>query len=279
MYEAWVGALGYALAAGDYEDYPSAERRGYAESLLCTGCQQPAYFIRQARNGRAACFGARPHLDGCEMASTITDDGGAAALPTDEPRVAAGDELVLRSVEASVGTVRHVRHDPQATAGDGRARRYIAQGVGGTSTPSMGLNVLLRRLVREPSFRDSRAMLVLPDGTRGSIRSYCVEVIDADLSYWNKRRLYWGTIRYPNVDDDGGAWLSLGRRGSAVLRLNPATVDELLERHDVDDLEELQGAAFVVYAPLRKATRSDRLLLFVDDLDWFALRLPDGDPI
>jgi hypothetical protein len=279
VYEAWVGALGDAVAASDYEDYSSAERRGFAESLLCTGCEQPAYFIRQARNGRVACFGARPHLEGCEMASTITEDGGTASLPTEEPRVASGDEFVLRSVVSAGATVRHVRHDPRAADGDGQARQYTARGVGGTSTPSMGLGVLLRRLVREPGFRKSRAMLVLPNGSRESITTICVEAFDADLGFRNKWRLYWGTIRYPNVDGEGGAWLNLGRRGSAVLRLEPATVEELLLRHGVDDLEDLQGAAFVVFTPLRSATRTGRLVLFVNDLDWFALRLPDEDPI
>jgi len=274
-----VGALGHAVAASDYEDIPAPVRRSYAESLLCPGCDQPAYFIREARNGRAACFGARPHVEGCEMASTITDDGGTAALPTEEPRVAAGDEFVLRPVEAAGAAVRHVRHDPEAPGGDGRARRYTARGAGGTSTPSMGLGVLLRRLVREPSFRESRAMLVLPDNTRGSIRDSCVEAVDADLGMRNERRLYWGTIRYPNEGDDGGAWLSLGRRGSAVLRLDPSTVEELLDRHGIDDLEDLQGASFVAYVPLRLAVKTGRLVLFVQDLDWFALRLPDEDPI
>jgi hypothetical protein len=143
----------------------------------------------------------------------------------------------------------------------------------------MALGSLLRRLVRDPEFRRSEATLVLPDDTRGPVRTVCVQAVAADLRWQNRKKLYWGTVRYAHDDGAGGAWLNLGRRGSASLRLAPDIVGSLLERHDADDLEQLQGASFVGYLPLRKSTTSDRLFLFVTDLDWFALRMPDEDPI
>jgi len=277
MYEARVGALGEAVAADVYETFTASIRRSYADSLTCTGCAQPAYFIRRARNGRAACFGARPHLDGCEMASMSSEDGGSGALAEDEPRLTSKDEFVLRPMKARA--VRHVAHVAGGTDADGRGRRYTGAGYGGTSRPSMGLGVLLRRLVREPSFRDSKAKLVLPDDTRGTIRKYCVEVIDADLTFADRRRLYWGTIRYANDDGSGGVWLNLGRRGAPALHLEAEVLEELSVRHDIEEIEELQGSAFMGYLYLRKARASDRLFLFPEDLNWFALRLPDEDPI
>ena len=33
--------------------------------LECPTCHAPAFFRKAARNGQAACFGARPHNDGC----------------------------------------------------------------------------------------------------------------------------------------------------------------------------------------------------------------------
>jgi hypothetical protein len=72
MREARVAILGRAMPAEEYEALAPERRRDYAESLTCTGCGQPAYFIRRARNGRAACFGARPHLDGWGRVRTET---------------------------------------------------------------------------------------------------------------------------------------------------------------------------------------------------------------
>ena len=142
----------------------------------------------------------------------------------------------------------------------------------------MGLDTLLRRLVRTPAFRDSTATLLLPDAPRGTIRTLCVEAMDADLSLQNRRRLFWGTIRYAHNDEDG-VWFNLGRKGAPTLRLKAEVLAALLARHGVVDAEELQGASFLAFVFLRKARASERLFLFIDELDWFALRLPDQDPI
>jgi len=282
MYEAWVGAMGRVVLASEYEGLSSDERWSCAESLSCTACEQPAYFIRRARNGRAACFGARPHVEGCELASTLTEDGGGGYLPSEEARWTSDDEFVLRSIRASHAAIRHMVHDSSgAIDPDGRARRYTQHGRGSDAHASIGMEVVLRRLIREPSFRKSRARLVLPGAESRTIRTACIEVIDAGPSRKNQWRLYWGTIRYANFDDrDGGCWLNLGRRGAPTLHLTSADLETVLERHKLDDPEELQGASFLYFGPLREATkRPGRMYVFADDLDWLAIRMPDEDPI
>lgn len=282
MYEAWVGDLSRAVPASDYERFSPEERWSLAESLSCTSCAQPAYFIRRARNGRAACFGARPHLVGCALASMLTEDGGSGFLPSDEPRLTADDEFVLRSVRASHRTIRHVAHDPSGNVSvDGRARRFSQSGSGAEARASIGIEVVLRRLVREPSFRTSRAKLILPGDQLRTIRTACVEAIHASVNRKNQWRLYWGTIRYANIDArDGGCWLNLGRSGAPILHLAATDLDAVLDTHELDDPEDLQGASFLYFGPMRESTRSPgRMLLFADDLDWLALRMPDEDSI
>jgi hypothetical protein len=269
MDEARITGLSATVTAADYEQYTPELRRDYAETLACPACGQPAYFIRQSSNGRAACFGARPHTPGCTLATTVAGD--------DEPRLTARDEFVLTPADTNTADdpISTDSHTSEAAAGGpSRARPRRS----GASRPALGLSMLLRRLVREPAFRDSPATIVLPDGTRDSIATLCVETSGADLTLHNQRRLYWGTIRYTHPDDDG-AWFNLGRRGAPALRLKTPTVTNLLTRHQVDSSEGLQGASFLAWAFLRKSKISDRLYLFVDDLDWFALRLPGEDPL
>lgn len=276
MYEAHCGGLGGIVTADQYAALSSPERASYRDSLSCTSCEQPAYFIRRARNGRAACFGARPHLENCQLAATLTDDRGSGRLPEDEPRFNRGDELVLQS--ARPRAIPHVRHNPGGDPHTGVGRRYTGIGGARAARSNMGLPTLLRRLVREPDFAENRAMLVMPDDTRMSIRKMCVAVIDADTRFRDRKRIYWGTIRYVSEDDDG-AWLNLGRAGAPALRLSGVFLDALMTQYGVDDVEDLQGAAFIFYGHLRQSRTSDRMFLFPDDLDWFALRLPDEDPI
>ncbi|TFC48930.1 hypothetical protein [Cryobacterium shii] len=109
-----------------------------------------------------------------------------------------------------------------------------------------------------------------------SIASLCVASTDVEEKHSGRRRLYWGTIRYVN-EDETGAWFNLGWRRAPSLRVAPEFLAELMEAKGIDDAEDLQGAAFLYYGPLRQARTSGRLLLFPNDLDWFTLRLADED--
>ena len=267
MDEARVGALNATVPATVYEDYHPAARQSYADSLSCPGCGQPAYFIRTASNGRAACFGARPHSLDCPLATTTGDD---------EPALTGRDVLVIQPVTGPTAAAPATdKTDPLAVAG---SSPRTPTRTGASRRRSLGLDTLLRRLIRTPAFRDSDATLVLPGADRGSIRTLCVEAIDVDLSLQNQRRLYWGTIRYAHSDEDG-VWFNLGRTGAPTLRLKTDVLTALLDRHGVAEAEDLQGASFLAHVFLRKARTSEKMLLFIDDLDWFSLRLPDQDPI
>jgi hypothetical protein len=266
MDEARVGVLGRTVPATEFEQYPAALRLEYADSLSCPSCQQPAYFIRQARTGRAACFGARPHTDGCPLATTTTDD---------DPRVADDAIFLLQPMSSNrPHPARGGNDTPQERVQD--AARRSSRTSRSTRHPSMGLGALLKRLIRDPTFRDSVATLVLPDNTRGSIAEVCVEATTTDLSHQNRPGLYWGTIRYAHPDDTG-AWFNLGRRGAPALRLSTQTVTALLTRHNVDDVDDLQGASFITSTRPRKGKTRDRLYFFIADLEWFALRLAEDD--
>ena len=272
MYEAFCGDIGSVVLASDYADFSAGERASYRDSLSCTSCSKPAYFIRRARNGRAACFGARPHGDDCELAAALTDDRGSGYLPSDEPVFNRSDELLLQP--ARVRAVSHARHAPGGEPREGSARRFVGPGGTRGARSNLGLKTLLRRLVRERSFAANRAMIVLPDNTRMSIAALCVAAFDAEDRH--NGRLYWGTIRYVNEDEDG-AWFNLGWRGAPSVRVDSEFLAELMAEKDLDDAEDLQGAAFLYYGPMRKANASGRLLLFPKDLDWFTLRLADED--
>ena len=65
MEEAKSRTTGSVWDAEEFAALSLAERDAIRETLTCTACGADAYFIREARNGRRACFGARPHRDDC----------------------------------------------------------------------------------------------------------------------------------------------------------------------------------------------------------------------
>jgi hypothetical protein len=140
----------------------------------------------------------------------------------------------------------------------------------------MTMDRLLRQLVTRPSFQKSRTKLILDDGTQGTVRSVCVNVLDATDRQVGRKKVYWGTFRYPEPTDTGGAWLNTGMRETPTIMASPELLVTLLKSKGLDDMEDLSGAVFVFLGKLRQGP-SGKLLLFPDDLEWFGVRLFDDD--
>lgn len=247
-----------------------AERTALRETLVCTACQADAYFIRQARNGRRACFGARPHEDDCELASFITEDGGGAALDEVDEKINAGNVFKLEPNRDR--TIRHVRHDPGAGSNvGGSAARYIRRGSREARVSSMNLSRLLRQLVLRPTFRTSKTLLIMSDDSRQTVRSGCVHLSQIETKHRNRLRVYWGTLRFAKLKDGGGAWLNTGWGSPTLVVRDDDELERLLVQAGVEELEDLSGSFFAFMGRLRLAA-SMKEYLFVEDLEWLALR-------
>ena len=274
MDEALLGRGGGVISADSFASLPGSRRATLREVLLCPACGAAAYFIREARNGRRACFGARPHEDDCELASIVTEFGGSAALDETDERINAGDEFRLEPIRHRA--IRHVTHDPGSPLGTGTARRYVGRGGSRPRVSSMGLDRLLRQLAIRPNFASSTTILVLPDDTRGRVRTVCRHTQDLGDSDVGKRRIYWGTIRFPRPTSEGGAWLNTGGRNSPTVLIDEDHLQSVLEVWDMALLDDLSGAFFAFYGYLRRGP-SGKLLIFADDDEWFAVRPHEED--
>ena len=269
MDEALVGPGGQIITADGFSSLPLGTQDAYREVLLCPACGADAYFIREARNGRRACFGARPHEEDCELASIVTEHGGSAALDETDERINAGDEFRLEPIRHR--PIRHVAHDPTAAPGTGSAVRYTGRGGRTVRTSSIGIERLLRQLATRPNFPRSNTALVMPDGTRSRVKTICCHVYEVEEVDVNKRRIFWGTIRFPRPSEDGGAWLNTGLRLAPTVRVEPEELDYLIESHGLDDVDDLSGAFFAYYGHLRRGP-SGRLIIFANDAQWLAIR-------
>ncbi|GAA0994008.1 hypothetical protein [Subtercola frigoramans] len=275
MDEALSKTRGVTFSANTFALLPSGERGELRESLVCTACEADAYFIREARNGRRACFGARPHRENCELASLVTEDGGGAALDDIDEQINAGN--VFRIEPNRDRTIRHVRHDEEAEASiNGSAVRYIRRGSGTARVSSMNFARLLRQLVLREEFRRSQTLLVMSDDSRQSVRAGCVHLKDVEGKHRNRLRVYWGTIRFPRAKNGGGAWLNTGRGSPTIVIRDDDDLEALLEMVGHSELEDLTGSFFAYMGKLRNAPDGAQYL-FVNDLEWFAVRTYSDD--
>lgn len=283
MYEAFCSVANRNFTAEQFGALPAVSRLAYRPTLTCTGCGADAYFMKTASNGRAACFGARPHEDDCELASADGETLVGGGLTEVETLLPQGESLRLRPV--SISAPVHVSVDEIDSSKPAAGKRHIGGGLETAGQASLGLNMLLRRLVREPAFRQSRVTLRLPDGTVGTVREHCVLIRSAGREHRDRIRIFWGTIRYARADDKGGAWLNTGGWGSPALHLTKTMLDQLFISKHLTELEDLHGAAFIFYGALRMKRMAaeegdhdvERFYLFPNDPEWFTVRLDQED--
>ncbi|XXM93189.1 hypothetical protein WM457_03025 (plasmid) [Clavibacter nebraskensis] len=140
----------------------------------------------------------------------------------------------------------------------------------------MNLNRLLRRLIQSPEFATGAAALTLPDGTHTTVREWCVLTTTGDTTFLDRQRIFWGTIRYAHTYA-GGVWLNLGRGDQPTIRLRSDLLASVMASAHINDVADLQGAAFAYYGHLRRSRNNDRLYFFPDDPEWFTIRLASQD--
>lgn len=282
MQEAHNGLTGDTITASEFEH--AADRQSIALRLTCLGCSADAMFRRQSIDGRQATFWAWHARPDCPHRSGGAGGTEFRALEEAEPRRPAEHVVKVRPAQRSGAAAMGPRleHDPDAAPADPGARgRHTVPGDATTeSIPTHGLRAILRGLIRDPQYRSSTDLLVLPGRDKDyshQVRRICVRTVDITEEHIKtpRRRLYWGEIRWA-AGGRGTFWLNSERWETLTVQLPPEATADLLRTHRLDDIEDLIGARFIVFGWLTR--KDDRLFVHVRESEWFDIRLPAEDP-
>lgn len=267
---ATVRSMNEPYLAGAFAELDEALREELRRDLICSVCGADAYHVRPPRNGRPACFGARPHAESCDVASQTTDTSTVETLTTEEERATKKDGFTLRGADASA--IGHTALDAPPVGSDRPGRSYTGrEGAARGSYPGLKLIRLLRLLVTVPSFAEESAALHLASGTRTTVREYCVPMSRVDLERRDRERVYWGAIRYAKAVYDG-AWLNTGSKTEPSVHIGNELLGRLLDHWKLDSVEDLAGAAFGLWGKIRRDRKApDKLFLFVESLTSFVI--------
>ncbi|MET0332589.1 MAG: hypothetical protein ABW154_14285 [Dyella sp.] len=259
--------------AAQFAQLPMRELERLRKDLSCKGCRGPAYFRRASTSGRSACFGARPHADGCEFGSADSGTWGTDGSDVADELANTGDHIMV--------DLRFGADDERVAAAGGAEQR---QGHGKTFGTGTGirhakshkrLTGLLRLLMHSEDFRNSTAIVELPGQLTLSAKEFFVPFGNIDSSMHLDFRGYWGLVRSAESAGSDGIWLNTGSRGDFSVRLPGQVYKDLKARFEIEDLDRLAGAYVLVIAKLAKS-KKDKLLCWPNDAAYVALNLaPD----
>lgn len=262
---------GQTYTATNFADLPPMDLARMRRRLLCSECNGPAFFRKATKNGRAACFGARPHEDACTLAAQDSEQV-VEGEETDLDVVRnPGDRIIVDLQYGANGPELH--GDPaQGHNRAGRAPRHV----GGQARPDARmhrrLSSLLRTLIEVPNFRFSIQTLEVVGCQPMLVREFFIPVHAVHPDMKGQVRGWWGSISDAQEGEGNALWLNSGGRGDISFCIPSNVRAEVLDRFNLEDIERLAGAYVLVIADLRISTNQKKYCI-IDEPGQIAIRL------
>ena len=245
MDDATCNEDGHNYNAIEFSRFPPLELERKRRQLICTECRNPAFFRKESRDGRGACFGARPHGEGCSRAVEDRDIRLPGVGDGQEELINLNNRIV---VDLDFGAAEPPVHFEPVTGAPRRPRAGAHFGGDGQGAANMHrrLRPLLRLLVDTPNFRYADAVIALENQPEMPARDFFVHFGDVDARYNGMFRGFWGQLTDAGVGVNGGLWLNSGGRGDISIGLPADFQDDVLNRFNIGDKEELAGSYILV---------------------------------
>lgn len=241
---------GVTYESTQFSRLPPMELARKRRLLQCPECQSIAFFRKASRSGRAACFGARPHLDGCELATLDNNDPIDGQGVDEDELNNPGDRIV---VELNFGA--NPQPPQQVANGEGgarnRGRRFVGDGARPDARAHRRLSSLLRTLLQVPAFSHSTQILEIDGRPDIAVRDFFVPISRITEGYKALFRGFWGMLSDARFSPDGTLWLNSGGRDDVSFCLDAGHVPEVFRRSHIVDEEDLAGANVLIFGSLR----------------------------
>lgn len=238
-------------------------------NLVCITCGQQAFFRKPSADGRAACFGARPHAAGCSMAAEDALRVESAIGP-DEAIIRNTDVLVVDFNFGAVQGAPHLQDSDQAGA-QGRGGRHVAGAGQRTARPHRRLSTLLKHLRSSAAFGTSNQPIEIGGIANRTLRNFFVEFAALQPRHFSQVVGCWGMIAYAGAGN-GITWLNSGGRGDISIGIPDAIGAAFTQRFQVTDLEDLAGA-YVLAIGTPWISQQGKKCLIVDDIEFVTASL------
>lgn len=237
--------------------------------LICYECRQPAFFRKQSRSGRGACFGARPHLDRCNLAAADNDIQLPGIGDDQDEFINPGDRIVIELAYGAQDEQIHLEANAAAPRRP-RGGRHIGEGGARNAEMHRRLSTLLRMLVTAPNFRYSEQIIALANQPEMLARDFFVHLSDITPEYRGQFRGFWGQLTDARPGS-GALWLNSGGRGDMSFCLPEEHINAVMERYRLSEEEDFSGSYILVLGTLQ-ISQYNKMFCVIDDPAVMSLR-------
>lgn len=259
----------HTYTATEFAKFNAGNLERMRRQLICSECERPAFFRKESRDGRGACFGARPHAEGCSLAAQDNELVIPGIADDEDEFVNDGNRIVI-DLNFGGRQDTHLDGNPNARRRP-RGGNHVGDGGPGTAVMHRRPSGLLRMLVDAPNFRYSDQIIEIANEAPMPVRDFCVELNDVSPQYERQFRAYWGELTDAGLGSNGTLWLNSGGREQVSFGLKPEHQTAVMQRYRLHNYEEFAGAYILVFGYLA-VSGNGKMYCIIEDLEFLALR-------
>lgn len=213
--------------------------------LFCPNCGAKAYYRRNSRDSKEACFGARPHNPGCiignsKLSSTEQKDieDVSIILKSDNGIMINFELTHTHSQDDVIGTSTQLTNCSHHRAAH---QRHTLQPIT-HKIANRGLKTLLNYLFRFPDFSQSDTWIHTSQKNKWRAKNLFVKFEDA-VPDNEKPRMFWGMI---SSADESMNWLNTSGKDNISIPIRPfkKILIDTLNIHETDEFAGCYAIAF-----------------------------------
>ncbi|MBB1389351.1 hypothetical protein H5185_07930 [Shewanella sp. SG44-6] len=238
-----------------FQVLPESEIEQFRQFLECPECKGKAYYRKTSSDGKAACFGSRYHIAGCDEGHPSTQRDRETRHAVEVNQFIADTNIIsidfrLLNTKKPILEAKTVASGanliPSRAPKIDNASRKPAGNNQQPKVKVLGLEKILNSLMRGSDLAQSSTLIELDTGYQFKAKNLFVNFAEAEPSANAKEakpKMYWGTISHLDKALD---WLNpsdCNDIGIPIAKYKSI----LLERFKVSEGRQLEGAGIILF--------------------------------
>jgi len=260
----------------DFEKLELSEIAQKRRFLECK-CGGPAFFRKASKSGQGACFGARPHKEGCDFSSPENENIGGTLTSEEKAFVNSGKEIILDLQYGAVKNKHVIDTDDEIESAKNKGMIHSHINGEAESKLQRRLSTLLRTLISEKDFfKNSKRKIHFIGKYPFNAGNFFIhsDYINNDyIDKINKRtyRAVWSMISDAKYSKDSKSiWINTGGNDTISILIDEEMHDIFLDRFKIKELEDLSGKYVLSICKLNKS-KNDKIFSKVEDISYISI--------
>ena len=251
----------------------------YRQYLECPNpkCAADAYYRRKSVDGKAACFGSRYHVQGCNEGRSSPQREREVKHALEVDKIIADSSEVIFDFFAGdskpSGYSKTDRPSKPKSTGSGTTKSHTGA-VATVRNTVLGMEIALNSLMRGSDLAQSDTIITIDEKYPYKAKNLFVNFADAEPADNPKDarpKMFWGTISHSDADME---WLNPTDCDDVGIPIKKHK-DKVFNRFKITERRDLEGAGFILFGKCfwnAQKTRkiielwnADRIFISVDE--------------